>query len=261
MVPFFVCEGDQVEIMLNRDPRQHSQGKVSQIRSGVGSDTVSVVLTNGDFGTVIRIINSPEIIKDRIMGEGQYTENKEKFGEWIMKNEVIPKTVQSFLNTDGGYLYIGIRDTGTLEDRLVGLNYDFDIIRSKEKDIISEDEICDKLGREVIDSLTKYLSADTQIGPLVSIDFPEIQSVRIMQISIKRSIHPWFFKHLTKQNKEKVFQVRFADEKPRERRIDDFYIREGSSKKKLETHQEFYKYLRAHFRGCRMIPQDDGRSA
>ena len=67
---------------------------------------------------VVQVINSIEIIKNRIMREDQYTENKSRFGEDIMRHNVIPKTIQSFLNSEGGYLYIGIGDTGEIKRKI-----------------------------------------------------------------------------------------------------------------------------------------------
>ena len=91
---------------------------------------VIVILENGKKGHVIQIVNSAEIIKRRILSENQYSENKEVFGAPVMKTKVIPQTIQSFLNSEGGYLYIGIKDTGTLEERLVGLTFDRETIEN-----------------------------------------------------------------------------------------------------------------------------------
>ena len=244
---FEVYEGDYVEISLQFDPRQRSKGSVSQVKESTNPDEISVVLTNGDFGTVIRVINSIHAIEERVMTEGQHTENKEKFGEDVMKSDVIPKTVQSFLNSGGGYLYVGIRDTGTIEERLAGLDYDFDMIRAKHGDA-SNDKLCDILEKQLMDALSKHLRSRTSLGPLMSVDFPTVRGIQIMQVKIKKSPLPWFFKNLTRSNKEEQFQIQSGGKTTDQRRMDDFYIREGNSKKRLETHQEFYEYAKDHFK-------------
>ena len=91
-----VVVGAYVEITLAINPAERSKGKVSRILSGLGSDRTTVVLTNGDKGDVTRVIRSTAIIRERIMAEGQTTENKENFGEAVMREKVIPQTVQSF---------------------------------------------------------------------------------------------------------------------------------------------------------------------
>ena len=104
---------DYVEIMLFLKPTDLFEGEVFKVLSKNKKDP-SEILTNGDKDRVIQIINSEDMIKKKIMSEDQYTENKEIFSEDVMQHEVIPKTIQSFLNSEGDYLYIGIKDTGEL---------------------------------------------------------------------------------------------------------------------------------------------------
>ena len=239
-----VCVGDQVEIILLSNHTKQSSGEVFKILFNDDPNKIVVVLKNGDKGRVIRIINSMDVIKKRIMTEGQYTENKEKFGESVMRDKVIPQTVQSFLNSEGGYLYIGIKDTGELDQRLVGLGYDFELIDPEHN--TTNDKLCDELERKIMDSLYKHLESTAQMGQLVKIHFVDIDDVQIVEIEIKPSPQPWFFKHITKKNKPKQFDLCFDDEKT-SRSLDDFYIRFGGAKKLLETHSEFYKYAKSHF--------------
>jgi len=239
-----VKKGDYVEISLGNDLSKHSKGYVFRIRRLDTGDT-HVVLTDGSSGTVIRVINSPSIIEERIMSEDQYSENKEKFGEDVMKIEVIPKTVQSFLNSEGGYLYVGVRDAGSLKERLAGLSYDFEKL-GIEADKNWEEKSCDVLKKRVIEALVKHLHSSKNIGSLIDIDFPIICNVRIMQIKIEPSPTPWFYKHITKNNKIKRFSVTFGDS-THDRYLDDFYIRQGNSKKRLDTIEEFYNYSVGRF--------------
>jgi len=236
--------GDYVRISLLNNPTKYSEGEAYKIFLGTDPDKILVILKNGDSGTVIRVINSPTEIEKRIMHEGQYTENKEKFDVDGVRNEAIPKEIQSFLNSDGGYLYVGVRDTGSLEERLVGLDYDFDIIRHKDPNDLTDDKLCDKLEQKVMDTLAKYLVSKALLGVLVKIDFPSIRGTQIMQLTINKSPFPWFYRHITNSNKAKLLQVTVKDSvgPKHDRYLDDFYIRQGSSKKRLDTIEEFYNY-------------------
>ena len=70
---------DHVKISLQSNPTKFSDGKIFKILSDVDLTKIRVLLTNGDTGTVVNVINSEEIIKKRIMTETQYTENKDRF--------------------------------------------------------------------------------------------------------------------------------------------------------------------------------------
>ena len=242
---FDVHVGDYVRISLRNDPTMYSEGEVFKKMSETDPNNISVILKNGTSGIVVQVINSIEIIKNRIMREDQYTENKARFGEDIMRHNVIPKTIQSFLNSEGGYLYIGIGDTGELKERLIGLDYDFSRIDySSEK--LSNDKLCDKLEIKIMDSLEKYLKSNISLGPLIKITFHKIFNIQFIEIMIKKSPQPWFFKNM-KNGKEVSFDIHRNDGTVDKRRLDDFYIRRGGSKKRLETHEEFYDYFIGRF--------------
>ena len=236
---------DHVKISLQSNPTKFSDGKIFKILSDVDLTKIRVLLTNGDTGTVVNVINSEEIIKKRIMTETQYTENKDRFNIDVMRNKVIPKTVQSFLNSDGGYLYIGVKDTGNLKERLVGLSYDFDHINS-DSHTLSNEKLCDKLEIMIMDTLEKYLISDMQLGSLIKINFINILNIQIIEIAIKKSSQPWFFRNISK-NKEIKFELCINEKTIGQRYMDDFYIRRGGSKKLLETHKEFYDYAKNRF--------------
>ena len=240
---FNVHELDHVEIILLANPGIQSSGKVIRVLSS-NFETI-VVLENGDKGKVIRIINSITAIKERIMIESQYTENKENFGALHMCDKVIPQTVQSFLNSEGGYLYIGIKDTGSLDERLVGLTVDFELISGFETMI--NDKLCDKLSMKIMDYLQKYLTSCIPIGPLVELNFVHINNIQILEIIIKKSPNPWFYQHLSKSNKPMQFELIFQKESFGKRCLDDFYIRSGAGKKPLHTSKEISDYLYQHF--------------
>jgi len=239
-----IREGDFVEITLLVNRNKQSTGKVMLVLSSDPSETI-VVLENGSKGKVIRIINSADIIKERIMTETQHTENKENLIENVMRQKVLPQTVQSFLNSDGGYLHIGIKDTGTLKERLVGLGPDFQKISGDES--LTNDKLCDKFAREIMDCLWKYLVSDVPIGDLVELNFVHVDDVQILEIEIKKSQKPWFYRHLANSGKAKQFECTSQDGTKIRRHLDDFYIRDGAKKKLLETHKEVYDYIKEHF--------------
>ena len=236
--------GDHVKIRNWSNPMQYSEGTVYKIVKI--SSTPTVILQNGAKGYVMEIINSEDKIKERIMSEGQYTENKQSFGSYIMRTKAIPHTVQSFLNSEGGYLYIGIRDSGNITERLAGLDYDFNLIDKDKK--LTPDKICDMLERRIMLSLNKYLESEANIGPLVQIKFVDVCDVTIIEVKIKRSPKPWFYRNISKSNKPKQFELHCDNEVLREQMIDDFYIRDGGGKKLLQTHKEFYTYAKNRFR-------------
>ncbi len=237
--------GDQVEISLVSNPGKTSNGIVFKVLTTKDSYPKTVILRNGDKGVVHRIINSTDIIKERIMNEGQHTENKENFGEKVMQSEVIPQTIQSFLNSDGGHLYIGVKDSGEINERLIGLEYDFRWIDGYEN--MDNDKLCDKLGMRIMAALNKYLTSTENIGDLVRIQFIEIEETQIAEIAVDRSPQPWFFQPLSRNKKPKKFDLFYDGQKIQELALDYFYIRVGGAKSLIETHKEFYEYARDHF--------------
>ncbi len=253
-----VHNGINAKISLLTNPNEYSEGIVHKVLSESDDPQgIIVFLENGKKGHVIQIINSVEIIKHRILSEGQYSENKEVFGAPVMKTKVIPQTIQSFLNSEGGYLYIGIKDTGTLEERLVGLTFDREIIengrRAKDwlekerKEKLPDEKVEDFLEMDLMTVLTKYLASDEPIAPLLEINFPEIDGVKILEIHIAKSPKPFFFKNLLSGGREIKFNIKFNNESFGQRFLDNFYIRRGGAKIMLEKNQDFYDYSKNRF--------------
>lgn len=234
-----VCIGDYVKVARESG---YSEGTVCDVL--LQESPPRVRLENGEAGYVVNIFNSKEIVLDRIMNENQYTENKENFGEPVMRDKVIPQTVQAFLNSEGGYLYIGVRDTGVQSERLVGLSRDFDMIPSPDR---SNDKLCDILQRRIMESLEKRLRSDASLGSLVEIRFIDVLDTQIVEIRILKSPMPWFYSHTSKKNKVKKFKCSDDQSPSHERALDDFYIRQGNAKKRLDTHEDFYRYAKTHF--------------
>ena len=239
---------DTVKITLQNNLSRNSEGKISQILSDSNTDKKLVVLDDGSRGYVVSIINSIDIIKKRIMTETQYTENKESFFGHMMKEKSIPYTIQSFLNSDGGYLYIGVKDTGTLQERLIGIESDLKNVDDENKNLLN-DKLCDKLEMAIDHRLDVCLECSIKIAPLLAFNFINIDGVQILEIKITKSSKPVFFKHISNKTKKlKKFQIYRAEEHITDRFLDDFYIRSGNMKKLLSTNQEFYEYASQRFK-------------
>ena len=137
-----------------------SEGEIIRIeKKEDNTDGILVFIDNGNTGNIIEIINSIEKIKERILNETQNSENKSNFYQPVMQNEVMPKTIQSFLNADGGYLYIGVKDDAPPEEKIVGLDEDRKILEERYGKL-SDDKLKDQFRSDV----EKTLDATTNIA-------------------------------------------------------------------------------------------------
>ena len=100
-----------------RDENRFAQGLVHEIFSNEDDPNgIYVLIDSGDDGNVVDILNDIEIVKSRILDtESHVSDNKEGYYEPVMANEPIPHAIQAFLNSDGGYLYVGIIDDAKTE--------------------------------------------------------------------------------------------------------------------------------------------------
>ena len=233
-------------------------GKIHKIKSK--SDDLKgiiVLLKTGDEGHLLSIQNSRDHIRERIMSESHKSDNKEGFFEQIMHDEEIPQTVQSFLNADGGYIYLGIRDDAKTEkEKYVGLDTEKKIleeqqIKSRKLELgqeLSQGKFEDKYQSEIEDALEKFLDFDFELGKYVIPIFHSFYDKRILELVIKSAPTPVFYCIGGKKKKQRKYDVFLGGEKLTSRRLDVFYVRDGSSKKQIETFVEFYalaknKYL------------------
>jgi len=247
--------GMTVKINLQNKPNAFSVGKIYEIILK-NDDLAGIVvsLENGDIGNVTEVINSPEIIKERILAtESHNSENKLNFYEPVMKDKVIPLTIQSFLNSDGGYVYIGIYDDGkTLTETFVGLQEDRKILEDtliksqklKLEEKLSDTKFMDIFRSDIEKTLDKFLVCDENIGSLIDFGFPIIDDVMILEINVTSSSSPVFYKHKSRNNKEINFEIYENGKKIGDRRLDEFYYRDGSRKTRTETFEDFYKYFK-----------------
>jgi len=238
--------GMTVRIKIVNDASE-SEGQVFKVFSkNDDPDGILVLLEGGRIGNVIKIINSPEIIKKRILSETQNSENKSNFYQPVMQNEVIPKTIQSFLNADGGYLYIGVKDDAPPEEKIIGLDEDRKTLEERYGKL-SDDKFSDKFRSDVEKTLDKFLASDASFGSLLDFDFPVIDGKMLLQIDVKRSPAPVFYKCLNRNNKETVFEICLNGNEVTRRRLDEFHYRDGSRKRHCETFEEYHEYHNQHF--------------
>ena len=246
--------GMNVIIRLLSNPAETSEGVIARIVSEDDEPKgIIVILENGKKGNIWKINNSDEIIKKRICNENQFTENKETFGELPMKQKVIPQTIQSFLNSEGGYLYIGVKDIGTLEERLVGLTTDRKIIEAgsdakkwfeKEgRDDLPDEKFEDFFEMELQATLGKYLACAIPIAPLIELKWPEINGIKILEIHIPKILKPVFFRNLSKHG-EIRFDIKYMNKPAGQRYLDDFYVRRGGSREPIDKSQDIYEYIK-----------------
>jgi uncharacterized protein (TIGR02653 family) len=121
------------------------------------------------------------------------------------------KTVEAFLNTQGGILLIGITDDGT------PFGIEKDLSTLKRGDV---DEFERVLRQALIDGLGPAFSSLTRVS------FPTVDGVQVCRVDVERSPKPVFLK--AKQGKE-------------------FYIRSGNASRPLDP-EATHEYITMHWR-------------
>ena len=157
-----------------------------------------------------------EIIKDR---ENSNVERKSSFrydtklkqSNQKLLEKIIAKTIQAFMNADGGTLFIGVDDDGNV----LGLLEDYKTLKKKNSDGFE---------LELRQSLEKYLH-DKIVNELIQINFHNVEEREICEIIIKKSPKPIV---LTDEGKQ------------------EFYVRIGNSSKPY-SFTEFYEYCNRRF--------------
>ena len=250
-----IRNGLECEILL--EDGNKSIGIIDHIRSKNDDDNgLYVILENGDSGNIIQILNSIHAAKKRILSESHTSENKLNYYEPVMQEEQIPHTVQAFLNSEGGYLYIGVRDDAKTESgKFVGLSNEKKILEEeliKDKELESGEELAwgkfeDLYVTAIEKKLSTILACEKYLGDLIRYEMKLINEVYILEINIKSCQSPVFYKHLNKNNNNKQFDIYFKNERVTSREFDDFYYRNGSSKLPIKTFEEFYKHMKNKF--------------
>jgi predicted HTH transcriptional regulator len=217
---------------------------------------IEVVIDGGLMGNVIEIIKSVEIAKNKILTETNYADNKICFTEPIMKDKAIPQAVQSFLNSQGGSLFIGIKDNPEDgEEKIVGLQFDRNHYELKNNGPLSDDKFKDKLRTDIEKSLESNLYSTIRLSQLVDYDWWHIEGKIFLEIIIPSAKAPVFYKHLYKTGRDKGKEITFnltykedrTEMKGPSKKLDEFFVREGSHKSPITTFEEFTDYYKTHF--------------
>lgn len=237
-----IIVGMYVRIALhkNQEKSKYEEGVIEHIitENDYDPDGVDVKLETGYIGHVkeiINVIDNSDTILQRIQQrEDQCLEKKETFSFDVREEKrndhlkkIVCVAVASMLNTKGGYVYVGVNDDGIP----TGLKKDFSIIPNGANN--------DKLEMQIRAALSKNLANYEIVSHFIEITFPCVRGIEICEIRIKPSSEPIFLKTTN-------YAVSI-NESNKNRRFDDFYIRDGNGKKLLEEHQELLSYWKLRF--------------
>lgn len=244
MIDPSVCKRDNIKIGMIGIIKEHEEqsekdfveGKIVGILTQDNFDPkgIRVSLDNGAIGNLVMISgseNSLEIIKKRISSrENNQVERKATFAydiNFSKRNDDLQKlvaiAVSSLINTDGGFVYIGVTDDG----KPIGLENDYSVMQNR----ANNDGFEDKLKQY----FNKILSDPILQQQCLTFSFPIIDEKEICEIFVKPSPKPIFFN-------PKRYEVLVGDKK-QQRWFDDFYIRRGNSHYLIEKNSEFFDYL------------------
>jgi hypothetical protein len=239
--------GNGAEIKLSTNENEKDTGLITKIISQEDSDEgILVVLKNGSTGYVIQILQSVELALERIEQETHFRDNKDCFYKPVMREDEIPKTIQSFLNSDGGYLYIGIKDDeDKIEDKIVGLGADRENLEQSAGISYSDGKFKDKLVTQIEGVLEKLLTGN--LGKFLDYNFWKYNEKIFLEIVVKKSTYPVFYRYFSRKGNAKVFQIFYKNNKITDRKLDEFHFRDGSGKKHCETFEEYQEYYEKHF--------------
>jgi predicted HTH transcriptional regulator len=246
-----------VKISVTAQSPRTEIGVIAKVTSLVDNPKgIEVVIDGGLMGNVIEIIKSVEIAKNKILIETNYADNKLCFTETVMKEKAIPQAVQSFLNSQGGSLFIGVADDPKPgEEKIVGLQFDRNHYELKNKGPISDDKFKDKLRTDIEHSLETNLYSKIRLGQLVDYDWWHIDGKIFLEIIIPSAKAPVFYKHLYKTEPDKGKEIMFnltykeghTEMKGPSKKLDEFFVREGSHKSPITTFEEYTAYYNTHF--------------
>lgn len=226
----------------------HPEGKITTILSKEEDNPngVKVELINGSIGNLIAISdggNSIEIIKKRLRDrENQQVERKSTFSFDTINNKkdddlktVLAIAVASFMNTDGGFVYVGVKDDGTS----IGLDLDYSIMTSRPNNDGLEDAMKQYFNKVLTENIIQQ--------QCIKYNFPIIDGKEICEIFIMPSKKPIFIKSkigtIVFQGKQELIC-----QSKKQRDFEDFYIRRGNSHYLVEKFSEFYDYCKLRFK-------------
>lgn len=235
-----------VKEFTNQQEKYFQEGKITKIHSSkeIEPDGTKVELVNGSIGN-LQFVSSPEndiqIIENRLNArENQIVERKSTFAFDInedVRNDdlktVLAIAVASFMNSNGGFVYVGVSDDGTP----IGLEHDYSLISRSDnngfEDVLKQ-------------FFNKILTENISQQKCLTFSFPVIKNVEICEIHVKPSDVPIFIKPkfgnvVYEGKKELICQSK------KHREIEDFYIRRGNGHYLVERLSEFYDYTISRF--------------
>ena len=120
----------------------------------------------------------------------QYDFRTNKAGSGIRYN--IAKTINGFLNSNGGFLFVGIND----DEEIIGIDKDYSLYENENKK--------DKIRLAIDDLISHYL--DISLMPLINVSIIDIQGKDILVITVFPCPKPVFLTNM-KENR-KIFYTR-----------------------------------------------------
>jgi hypothetical protein len=251
-----VVVGMEVKIISITNSSKTCSGIIHKIISlRDNPNGIEVMLKNGDQGNVISIENSIEVIIQRIMDtESDVSDNKRNFYDEDMTHEAIPHVVSSFMNADGGYVYVGVVDDAkSLEDKLLGLKPEKDIIVEKlsknpnnQNKELTDQKFHDIYRDDIEEALSEHLTTSTRLGKLTDFNFIKINDKTILEILIRKSPVPVFYSNPSR-TKHSKFIVTLRNKNYPSRELDEFHYRNGSQKTHCDTFEEFLHFYEKNF--------------
>ena len=177
-------------------PEEWKIGNVEKITDDedYNPEGIEVEISTGQIGNIKEIIetDSEDSLRNRLTNrEDHYTERKETFGFDVKENKKnkernldVVKAVVSFMNSDGGFVYIGVHDDGAI----IGLERDYQCMEEGKRDN-------DQFERQIRQSLSKNLTNESIVSECTkNIKFPQFNGIEICEIQVKKSPGPIFSK-------------------------------------------------------------------
>jgi len=253
---FNIVLGMEVKIISIFRPGEQNIGIVDEIISSQDNPIgIEVRLQDGDQGNIVSVEASDKVRIERIMDtESDSSDNKENFYDEDMTHEAIPHVVSSFMNADGGYVYIGVVDAAkSIEEKFVGLKSEKNIIEQKlsknpkyEGKELSDQKFHDIYREDIENALDEHLTTTTRRGKLTDFNFIILNGVTILEIFIRKSPTPVFYSNPSRAKHSK-FIVTLRNKNYPSRELDEFHYRNGSHKAHCDTFEEFLKFYKENF--------------
>ncbi len=147
----------------------------------------------------------------------------------------IAKTICAFLNSSGGYLFVGVNDEGVLN----GLEYDFKLLQNNSKNSREGQSVEDKFQLKFDAILNDFFerSVHSSIRGYITL----IQEVKCFVIEVQKSSDSVFLKGTKKKWIEEKNDWEYI-------KIKEFYYRKTASSEKIQDPEELVRYCKNHWK-------------